>query len=73
LKFNDINHMRPQVPTANECLRAQPQMYPASSNGKLVVSSTTTNKHDRFASISPPAVDFAVRFTLKSPAVSARV
>jgi hypothetical protein len=33
--------------------------------GKLVVSSTTTNKNDRFAPISPRAVDFAVRFVLK--------
>jgi hypothetical protein len=42
-------------------------MCPAHSNGKPAVSLTTTNKNDRFAPLSPPAVDFAVRFVLKPP------
>jgi len=67
LKFNEINDVRTRLQTINECLRAQPPIGPASSNGKSVVSSTTTNKNDRFAPLSPPAVDFAVRFTLKPP------
>jgi hypothetical protein len=62
-----MNDVRTRLQTINECLRAQPQIGPASSNGKPVVSSTTTNKNDRFAPLAPPAVDFAVRFTLKPP------
>jgi hypothetical protein len=69
MKINDINHMMPRIQTINECLRVQPLLCPAHSNGKPVVSSTTTNKNDRFAPISPVAVDFAVRFVLK-PATS---
>jgi hypothetical protein len=72
LKFNDINHMMPQLQTVNECLRAQPSIGPVHSNGEPVVSSTTTSTNDRFAPISPPAVDFGVRFVLK-PAASACV
>ena len=67
MKFNEINDVRTRLQTINECLRAQPLMCPAHLNGKPVVSSNTTNKNDRFAPLSPPAVDFAVRFTLKPP------
>jgi hypothetical protein len=65
LNFDGINDMMPRRQTINECLRAQPSIGPAHSNGKPVVSSTTTNLNDRFAPISPPAVDFTVRFVLK--------
>jgi hypothetical protein len=67
LKFNDLNNVRTRLQTINECLWTQPRIGPASANGKPAVSSTTTNKNDRFAPLSPPAVDFAVRFELKPP------
>jgi hypothetical protein len=51
LKFDDINHTVPRLETINECLRTQIPISPAHSNGKPVVSSTTTNPSVRFASI----------------------
>jgi len=73
LNSNDIHYVMPRRQTINECLRAQPSIGPVHSNGEPVVSSNTTNKNDRFAPISPPAVDFAVQFVLKPPAASACV
>lgn len=69
MKFNDFNDTRTRLQTVNKCLRAQPPIGPASSNGKPVVSSTTTNNNDRFAILLPTAIDFAVRFTLKPTVV----
>jgi hypothetical protein len=67
LKFNSFNDVMTRFQPTNECLRAQPVISPAHSNGKPVVSSTTTNQNDRFAPLSPPAVDFGVRFVMKPP------
>jgi hypothetical protein len=70
LKFSDIDNVKLRLQPVNERLRVQPSMCPAHSNSKPVVSSITTNKKQPVCTVSPPAVDFAVRFTLKSPTAS---
>lgn len=52
LTINDTNDVLKWLRTINECRRTQPARYHASSDGKPVVTSTTTHPNVRFASIS---------------------
>ncbi|HTX21520.1 MAG TPA: hypothetical protein VMD27_06665 [Candidatus Aquilonibacter sp.] len=52
MKTENPGDMTPQLQTINECLRALPETYPAHSNDKPGVPSTTTHLNVRFVPLS---------------------